>query len=236
MDKPRRFLPLLAVRCRRRGRRGSRPRWCLCTCGSFDGDEHRHRARGHRREHVSARRPSAPARRSRSPRSTSARRRASCRSLPPATPNPFGSESQQRALGSGFVFDKAGYIITNYHVIAGRQARSRSRSRTTRASTRRLVGSDPSTDIAVLKVNTTASALTTLTLGDSDAVQVGDAVVAIGNPFGLSRSVTAGIVSAHPAPDHALPATSTRSTTSSRPTPPSTTATRAARCSTPAAR
>ena len=59
-----------------------------------------------------------------------------------------------------------------------------------------LVGSDPSTDIAVLKVNTTASALTTLTLGDSDHVQVGDAVVAIGNPFGLRRSVTAGIVGA----------------------------------------
>jgi S1-C subfamily serine protease len=60
----------------------------------------------------------------------------------------------------------------------------------------RLIGSDPSTDIAVLKVNTSAGALTALALGDSDAVQVGDAVVAIGNPFGLSRTVTAGIVSA----------------------------------------
>ncbi len=68
------------------------------------------------------------------------------------TPNPFAPESQQRALGSGFVIDKAGYIITNYHVDRRAQARSRSRSRTTRASTRRLVGSDPSTDIAVLKV------------------------------------------------------------------------------------
>ena len=109
--------------------------------------------------------------------------------------NPFGSESQQRALGSGFVFDKAGYIITNYHVIAGAGSIQVTFS-DNRSIDATLVGSDPSTDIAVLKVNTTASALTTLSLGDSDAVQVGDAVVAIGNPFGLSRSVTAGIVSA----------------------------------------
>ena len=109
--------------------------------------------------------------------------------------NPFGSESQQRALGSGFVFDKAGYIVTNYHVIAGAGSIQVTFS-DNRSIDATLVGSDPSTDIAVLKVNTTASALTTLSLGDSDAVQVGDAVVAIGNPFGLSRSVTAGIVSA----------------------------------------
>ena len=109
--------------------------------------------------------------------------------------NPFGSESQQRALGSGFVFDKAGYIITNYHVIAGAGSIQVTFSNN-QSIDATLVGSDPSTDIAVLKVNTTASALTALTLGDSDHVQVGDPVVAIGNPFGLSRSVTAGIVSA----------------------------------------
>lgn len=109
--------------------------------------------------------------------------------------NPFGSESQPRALGSGFVFDKAGYIITNYHVIEGSGSIQVTFSNNQNIDAT-LVGSDPSTDIAVLKVNTTASALTTLTLGDSDRVQVGDAVVAIGNPFGLNRSVTAGIVSA----------------------------------------
>ncbi len=109
--------------------------------------------------------------------------------------NPFGSESQQRALGSGFVFDKAGYIITNYHVIAGAGSIQVTFSNN-QSNDATLVGSDPSTDIAVLKVNTPASALTTLALGDSDSVQVGDSVVAIGNPFGLSRSVTAGIVSA----------------------------------------
>jgi S1-C subfamily serine protease len=109
--------------------------------------------------------------------------------------NPFGSESQPRALGSGFVLDKAGYIITNYHVIAGAGSIQVTFSNNASIDAT-LVGSDPSTDIAVLKVNTTSSALTPLPLGDSDAVQVGDSVVAIGNPFGLSRSVTAGIVSA----------------------------------------
>jgi S1-C subfamily serine protease len=112
-----------------------------------------------------------------------------------ANANPFAPESQQRALGSGFVFDKAGYIITNYHVIAGAGSIQVTFSNN-QSIDATLVGSDPSTDIAVLKVNTTASALTALTLGDSDHVQVGDPVVAIGNPFGLSRSVTAGIVSA----------------------------------------
>jgi S1-C subfamily serine protease len=108
--------------------------------------------------------------------------------------SPFGGSAPQ-ALGSGFVFDKTGYIITNYHVVSG--AGSIEVTFSNNAShDATLVGSDPSTDLAVLKVNTSASALTALTLGDSDEVQVGDSVVAIGNPFGLSRTVTAGIVSA----------------------------------------
>jgi S1-C subfamily serine protease len=111
-----------------------------------------------------------------------------------AQSSPFGGSAPQ-ALGSGFVFDKAGYIITNYHVIEG--AGSIKVTFSNNAShDATLVGSDPSTDLAVLKVNTSASALTALALGDSDDVQVGDSVVAIGNPFGLSRTVTAGIVSA----------------------------------------
>ncbi len=105
------------------------------------------------------------------------------------------ADESQRALGSGFVFDKAGYIITNYHVIEGAGSIEVTFSNNTSIDAK-LVGSDPSTDIAVLKVNTSSGALTALRLGDSDAVQVGDAVVAIGNPFGLSRTVTAGIVSA----------------------------------------
>lgn len=107
---------------------------------------------------------------------------------------PFSTGPQQ-ALGSGFVIDKAGHIITNYHVIDGADSIevSFSSKDTLKA---RVVGSDPSTDLAVLQVDTSARALTPLSLGDSDEVQVGDDVVAIGNPFGLDRTATAGIVSA----------------------------------------
>jgi S1-C subfamily serine protease len=111
--------------------------------------------------------------------------------------NPFGlSQSRtQEALGSGFVIDKAGHIVTNYHVVQGasRVEVSFSNNEKVRA---RVVGVDPSTDIAVLQVNAHSRALTPLTLGNSDSVRVGDAVVAIGNPFGLDRSITSGIVSA----------------------------------------
>ncbi|HEU0305233.1 MAG TPA: trypsin-like peptidase domain-containing protein [Gaiellaceae bacterium] len=108
--------------------------------------------------------------------------------------NPFGG-AQPAALGSGFVFDKAGYIVTNYHVIEGADS-IRVTFSNNQSIGAKLVGSDPSTDLAVLKVDVKSSALTPLPLGNSDAVQVGDQVVAIGNPFGLSRTVTAGIVSA----------------------------------------
>jgi len=99
------------------------------------------------------------------------------------------------ALGSGFVLDKAGHIVTNYHVVEGANEVTVSFSNrdTVKAE---IVGTDPSTDLAVLRVDTSASALTPLPLGDSDAVRVGDPVVAIGNPFGLDRTVTSGIVSA----------------------------------------
>ena len=107
----------------------------------------------------------------------------------------FPQQETQQALGSGFVIDKAGHIVTNYHVIAG--ARSIEVSFSNHDSMKaRVVGKDPSTDLALLKVDARSRALTPLTLGDSDTVQVGDSVVAIGNPFGLDRSVTAGIVSA----------------------------------------
>lgn len=108
---------------------------------------------------------------------------------------PLPSVPDSSALGSGFVIDKIGNIVTNYHVVrdATEVTVSFSNRDTVKAE---VVGSDPSTDLAVLRVETAASALTPLPLGNSDAVRVGDAVVAIGNPFGLDRTVTSGIVSA----------------------------------------
>ena len=110
------------------------------------------------------------------------------------TPNPFGSQGVS-ALGSGFVVDKTGHIVTNYHVVEGADEVTVSFSNrdTVKAE---VVGTDASSDLAVLRVQTAASALTPLPLGNSDNVQVGDPVVAIGNPFGLDRTVTSGIVSA----------------------------------------
>jgi S1-C subfamily serine protease len=108
---------------------------------------------------------------------------------------PFPQTQRQRALGSGFVIDKAGHIVTNYHVIEA--ARSVEVSFSNNESMKaKIVGSDPSTDVAVLKVDAHSRALTPLRLGNSDAVRVGDPVIAIGNPFGLERTVTTGIVSA----------------------------------------
>jgi S1-C subfamily serine protease len=101
----------------------------------------------------------------------------------------------ERALGSGFVIDKEGHIVTNYHVIDGASEIEVSFSNQETVSAK-VVGRDPSTDLALLEVDVDAQALTPLTLADSDDVAVGDPVVAIGNPFGLERTVTAGIVSA----------------------------------------
>jgi S1-C subfamily serine protease len=110
--------------------------------------------------------------------------------------SPFIPQRQQeQSLGSGFVVDKAGHIVTNYHVIQG--AKKVRVSFSNGASMKATVeGTDPSSDLAVLKIDASSRALTPLPLGDSDAIEVGDPVVAIGNPFGLDRTVTAGIVSA----------------------------------------
>jgi S1-C subfamily serine protease len=108
-----------------------------------------------------------------------------------ATDPAQGSES----LGSGFVIDKAGHIVTNFHVVRGAAKIFVSFSGQDQLRGT-VVGADPSTDIAVLKIRTQASALTPLELGNSDAVRVGDTVYAIGNPFGYTRTLTSGIVSA----------------------------------------
>jgi S1-C subfamily serine protease len=116
-------------------------------------------------------------------------------------PDPFGfgfgipQQRRERALGSGFVIDKAGHIVTNYHVVANARSVEVSFSNSDNLKAH-IVGVDPSTDVAVLQVDARARALTPLPLGNSDMVKVGDSVVAIGNPLGYDRSVTAGIVSA----------------------------------------
>src|SRR4029453_13147005 len=94
-----------------------------------------------------------------------------------------------------FVIDKEGHVVTNYHVIQGASKIEVSFSNQETVSAK-VVGTDPSTDLAVLQVDVDAKALTPLSLANSDGVEVGDPVVAIGNPFGLERTVTAGIVSA----------------------------------------
>jgi putative serine protease PepD len=99
------------------------------------------------------------------------------------------------AEGSGFVYDSSGHIVTNQHVVNGGESISvKFWNGKTYSAT--LVGSDTSTDLAVIKVNAPVSQLFPLTLGSSSKAAVGDPVVAIGSPFGLEETVTAGIVSA----------------------------------------
>src|SRR5918911_1994664 len=113
-----------------------------------------------------------------------------------SSPGTFGGGSQtQKAQGSGFVYDANGDIVTNQHVVDGAESVSVRfwNGKTYRAH---VVGTDASTDLAVVKVDAPSSMLHPLTLGDSSSLQVGDGLVAIGSPFGLEESVTSGIVSA----------------------------------------
>jgi S1-C subfamily serine protease len=108
--------------------------------------------------------------------------------------NPATSEKLQIG-GSGFVVDPRGDIVTNDHVVQGAtDVRVGFSGGATYPAT--IVGADPSTDLAVIRVEAPASALRPLALADSGHVEVGDPVYAIGNPFGLDRTMTAGIVSA----------------------------------------
>jgi putative serine protease PepD len=101
----------------------------------------------------------------------------------------------QQAQGSGFVYDAQGHVITNQHVVEDAQSVSVTFSNG-KSYDATVVGTDPSTDLAVLKVDAPASLLKPLALGDSSALEVGDGVIAIGSPFGLDLTVTTGIVSA----------------------------------------
>ena len=99
----------------------------------------------------------------------------------------------ERALGSGVIVDAAGHIVTNHHVIAEADS-IRVQLEDGRAAEARIVGRDPDTDLAVLQIE--LQRLPVMPLGRSDRLQVGDVVLAIGNPIGLSQTVTHGIVSA----------------------------------------
>jgi putative serine protease PepD len=111
------------------------------------------------------------------------------------SPFPGGSQGGGTAQGTGFIYDSKGDIVTNDHVISGSSSVSVKLSDGSSYKAT-VVGSDPSTDLAVLHIDAPASKLVPLALADSSKVSIGDGVVAIGNPFGLDGSVTSGIVSA----------------------------------------
>jgi S1-C subfamily serine protease len=113
------------------------------------------------------------------------------------SPFDFGlpQEQQGEATGSGFVVDQAGTILTNAHVVNG-ATKVTVQFQNKESVVAKVLGKDESTDLALLKVDPTGLRLTPLTLGSSKGVQVGDPAIAIGNPFGLERTLTTGVISA----------------------------------------
>jgi serine protease Do len=116
---------------------------------------------------------------------------------------PFGDNNEgrrqprtfkERSLGSGVIVTKDGYILTNNHVVDGADEVKVARDKEKKQYTAKVVGRDPKTDIAVLKID--AKDLPFITFTDSDKLEVGDVVLALGNPFGIGQTVTMGIVSA----------------------------------------
>ncbi|MBI5549038.1 MAG: Do family serine endopeptidase, partial [Deltaproteobacteria bacterium] len=135
--------------------------------------------------------------------------RASGRRLPPGTTDPFEEffrrfgegrpeESRRQSLGSGFLVNPAGYVITNNHVVQG-ASEIRVKLGDAREFEAEIIGRDAKTDVALLKIKPATGEVRDLPivmLGDSDRLEVGDFVIAAGNPFGLDHSVSLGIVSA----------------------------------------
>jgi len=107
---------------------------------------------------------------------------------------PRGGSQRQTGLGSGFIIDRNGTILTNYHVVDGAQKISVTLS-DGKTYDAKVIGKDQKTDIAVIKIDA-GQDLPAVTFGDSDRLEVGEWVMAIGNPFGLDHTVTSGIVSA----------------------------------------
>jgi S1-C subfamily serine protease len=107
----------------------------------------------------------------------------------------FFNPVPQEGTGSGFVYDTEGHIVTNYHVIEGAEELNVTLPDETTVPAQ-VVGADPSVDLAVIQVEASPDLLHPVPLGDSDTLRVGQFVVAIGNPFGLERTLTVGVVSA----------------------------------------
>ncbi len=104
-------------------------------------------------------------------------------------------EYKQQGLGSGFIIDEEGYVLTNNHVVEGADE-IKVKTHSQKEYDAEIVGRDPKTDLALIKIKNLKKDLPVAVLGDSDALDVGEWVIAIGNPFGLQETVTAGIVSA----------------------------------------
>lgn len=105
----------------------------------------------------------------------------------------FGNEQEGKGNGSGSVIDSNGHILTNYHVIEGSQKLTVSFGGEKQYPAR-VIGGDPDTDLAIIKIEPPAG-MTIVPLGDSDKLSVGQKVLAIGNPFGLDRTLTTGVIS-----------------------------------------
>jgi S1-C subfamily serine protease len=110
-------------------------------------------------------------------------------------PSFFYGTVPQEGTGSGFLYDDQGHIVTNNHVVSGADSLNVLLSNGLSLPAT-VVGTDPYYDLAVIKVDLPASTMSPLELGDSDTLKVGQTVIAIGNPFGLDRTLTTGVISA----------------------------------------
>lgn len=119
------------------------------------------------------------------------------RRAPGAAPAPRSFERRQQGLGSGVIVDPRGYILTNEHVVRGADELTVTlQYPEEKKFPGKVVGADPRTDLAVVKITPPKESLTYATLGDSDRVRVGDWAIAIGSPFGLEQTLTVGVISA----------------------------------------
>jgi S1-C subfamily serine protease len=114
----------------------------------------------------------------------------------------FFDDRERSGTGSGSIIDKQGHILTSEHVVEG-AARLMVKLGDGKDYPARVVGADPNTDLAVIKVEAPADQLTVIRMADSDQLQVGQKVLAIGNPFGLDRTLTTGVISGLQRPIHA---------------------------------